>query len=70
MEAFVQRLINERDDLNEKYFLYLKLKSFLSKESISTLTDVELYFLNEQAEIMNKYLNILNLRISLYLNKE
>lgn len=64
-DSFLDRLIIERDELDDKV---VKLKKFLENEVFASLSITQQNLLNEQYEIMCAYLTILNDRITLCKN--
>ena len=64
MQAFQERVIEERNDLVEKV---IKLKEFLeNSEAVSNLIPGEKDRLQRQAEIMGQYITILDERIEYF----
>ena len=62
MEDFKTRLIEEKDLLLDKV---TKLGKFLASDKTETLSEGNLPLLEEQLNVMNRYLNILIIRIEL-----
>lgn len=63
MLPFIERLIKEKEDLEEKLN---KLNCFLDKEENREKS----YFLKEQKDIMEQYIYILNKRIEHHIKQE
>ena len=61
MNDFEERLFIEKEELSEKIS---KLYSFIESEIYSTLEDIDRNLLIQQIEVMNRYLDILNHRIT------
>ena len=66
MEAFIQRMIIEKDELQDKV---TKLENFINGEKFKELKGLEQVYLKEQLKFMRGYLSILRQRINFY-NKE
>lgn len=62
MNEVVNRLITERDELQEKID---KLISFTYSELFDTLDPVHARLLSTQCDVMSTYIKLLNLRIDL-----
>jgi len=58
MEAYQQRVIDEKNELDERLE---KLRSFLSQ--VKCIDDIELYLLKRQKRVMIEYSKILGARI-------
>lgn len=67
MQDFLKRVINEREELNNRL---VKLNKFLSSDIFSRLSTEEQSLLEKQSETMEVYLSILDKRINYYRNKE
>ena len=67
MEAFVLRVIEEKEQLDKKIEA---LKAFRRSDVFSTLTYEEQYWLIMQLTTMQQYQEILELRIMYYKRKE
>lgn len=57
---WLERLIEERDELREKV---TKLNTFLMSDKVKNITKKQLELLKQQEQYMFNYLHILNLRI-------
>ena len=60
MKDYIYRMMDERKDLATKAYA---LDIFLSNAPI-VLNDTEKYLMHEQLEVMNRYIDILDARIS------
>ena len=67
MEAFIQRMIIEKDELQDKV---TKLENFINGEKFKELKGLEQVYLKEQLKFMRGYLSILRQRINFYESKE
>ena len=63
MEAFVERMIVEKDELQEKV---TKLENFVNGEKFRELRGLEQVYLKEQLKFMRGYLSVLRQRINFY----
>ncbi|WP_339004328.1 hypothetical protein LDK17_02775 [Fusobacterium polymorphum] len=63
MEAFIQRMIIEKDELQDKV---TKLENFINGEKFKELKGLEQVYLKEQLKFMRGYLSILRQRINFY----
>ena len=63
MEAFVERMIVEKDELQDKV---TKLENFVNGEKINELKGLEQVYLKEQLSFMRGYLSVLRQRINFY----
>ena len=63
MEAFVERMITEKDELQDKV---TKLEKFVNGEKFKELKGLEQVYLKEQLSFMRGYLNVLRQRINFY----
>ena len=63
MEAFVERMIVEKDELQDKV---MKLENFVNGEKFKDLKGLEQVYLKEQLRFMRGYLSILRQRINFY----
>ena len=63
MEAFVERMIVEKDELQDKV---TKLENFVNGEKFRELRGLEKVYLNEQLKFMRGYLSVLRQRINFY----
>ena len=63
MEAFVERMIVEKDELQDKV---TKLENFVNGEKIKELKGLEQVYLKEQLSFMRGYLSVLRQRINFY----
>lgn len=61
MQDFQQRVIDEKDALEEKL---IKLTKFINGQVFNTLDITERNLLTEQRTYMSRYLNVLNRRIT------
>lgn len=66
MKDYIYRMVEEREDLATKA---AALDRFLSNTPI-VLNDTEKYLMHEQLEVMNRYIDILDARITLATLKE
>ena len=63
MEAFVERMIVEKDELQDKV---TKLENFVNGEEFRELRGLEQVYLKEQLKFMRGYLSVLRQRINFY----
>ena len=63
MEAFVERMIVEKDELQDKV---TKLENFVNGEKFGELRGLEQVYLKEQLKFMRGYLSVLRQRINFY----
>ena len=63
MEAFVERMITEKDELQDKV---TKLENFVNGEKFRELKGLEQVYLKEQLKFMRGYLSVLRQRINFY----
>lgn len=63
MEAFVERMIVEKDELQDKV---TKLENFVTGEKFKELKGLEQVYLKEQLKFMKGYLSVLRQRINFY----
>ena len=63
MEAFVERMIVEKDELQDKV---TKLENFINGEKFKELKGLEQVYLKEQLKFMRGYLSVLRQRINFY----
>lgn len=63
MEAFVERMITEKDELQDKV---TKLENFVNGEKFKELKGLEQVYLKEQLSFMRGYLSVLRQRINFY----
>ena len=63
MEAFVERMIVEKDELQDKV---TKLENFVNGEKFKELKGLEQVYLKEQLTHMRAYLSVLRQRINFY----
>ena len=63
MEAFVERMIVEKDELQDKV---TKLENFINGEKFKELKGLEQVYLKEQLKFMKGYLSVLRQRINFY----
>ena len=63
MEAFVERMITEKDELQDKV---TKLENFVTGEKFKELKGLEQVYLKEQLKFMKGYLSVLGQRINFY----
>lgn len=63
MEAFVERMIVEKDELQDKV---TKLENFVNGEKFRELRGLEQVYLKEQLRFMRGYLSVLRQRINFY----
>ena len=63
MEAFIERMIVEKDELQDKV---TKLENFVTGEKFKELKGLEQVYLKEQLKFMKGYLSVLRQRINFY----
>lgn len=63
MEAFVERMITEKDELQDRV---TKLENFVNGEKFKELKGLEQVYLKEQLSFMRGYLSVLRQRINFY----
>ncbi len=63
MKAFVERMITEKDELQDKV---TKLENFVNGEKFKELKELEQVYLKEQLSFMRGYLSVLRQRINFY----
>ena len=63
MEAFVERMITEKDELQDRV---TKLENFVNEEKFKELRGLEQVYLKEQLKFMRGYLSVLRQRINFY----
>lgn len=63
MKAFVERMITEKDELQDKV---TKLENFVNGEKFKELRGMEQVYLKEQLSFMRGYLSVLRQRINFY----
>ena len=63
MEAFVERMIVEKDELQDKV---TKLENFVNGKKFRELKGLEQVYLKEQLKFMRGYLSVLRQRINFY----
>ena len=63
MEAFIERMIIEKDELQDKV---TKLENFINGEKFKELKGLEHVYLKEQLKFMKGYLSVLRQRINFY----
>lgn len=63
MESFVERMIVEKDELQDKV---AKLENFVNGEKFRELRGLEQVYLKEQLKFMRGYLSVLRQRINFY----
>ena len=67
MQAFVERMIREKEELETKWE---NLRDFLNSEKITNLDDENNVLLSTQFNIMGAYLCVLKRRIDINLKEE
>lgn len=67
MESFLERIIKEKDDLQEKI---IKLDRFFTTDTFDKLSQIEQMHLRDQMRYMSAYLSTLRQRINFYESKE
>lgn len=63
METFVERMVVEKDELQDKV---TKLENFVNGEKFKELRGMEQVYLKEQLSFMRGYLSVLRQRINFY----
>jgi len=63
VEAFVERMIVEKDELQDRV---TKLENFVNGEKFRELKGLEQVYLKEQLKFMRGYLSVLRQRINFY----
>ena len=63
MEAFMERIIVEKNELQDKV---TKLENFINGEKFKELKGLEQVYLKEQLKFMKDYLSVLRQRINFY----
>jgi len=63
MEAFVERMVVEKDKLQDRV---TKLENFVNGEKFRELKGLEQIYLKEQLKFMRGYLSVLRQRINFY----
>ena len=63
METFVERMITEKDELQDRV---TKLENFVNGEKFRELRGLEQVYLKEQLKFMRGYLSVLKQRINFY----
>lgn len=63
METFVERMITEKDELQDRV---TKLENFVNEEKFKELKGLEQVYLKEQLKFMKGYLSVLRQRINFY----
>lgn len=63
MEAFVERMVVEKDELQDRV---TKLENFVNGEKFRELRGLEQVYLKEQLKFMRGYLSVLRQRINFY----
>lgn len=63
MESFLDRIIKEKDDLQDKI---IKLDRFFTTDTFENLSPVEKMHLKDQMRYMSAYLSTLRQRINFY----
>ena len=63
MEAFIERMVVEKNDLQDKV---TKLENFVTGEKFKELKGLEQVYLKEQLKFMKGYLSVLRQRINFY----
>ena len=63
MEAFIERIVVEKDELQDKV---TKLENFINGEKFKELKGLEQVYLKEQLKFMRGYLSVLRQRINFY----
>lgn len=63
MEAFIERMIIEKNELQDKV---TKLENFINGEKFKELKGLEQVYLKEQLKFMKGYLSVLRQRINFY----
>jgi hypothetical protein len=63
METFIERMIVEKNELQDKV---TKLENFINGEKFKELKGLEQVYLKEQLKFMKGYLSVLRQRINFY----
>ena len=63
MEAFVERMVVEKNELQDRVS---KLENFVNGEKFKELKGLEQVYLKEQLKFMRGYLSVLRQRINFY----
>jgi len=63
MEAFIERMVVEKNELQDKV---TKLENFVTGEKFKELKGLEQVYLKEQLKFMKGYLSVLRQRINFY----
>ena len=63
MEAFIERMIVEKNELQDRV---TKLEKFINGEKFKELKGLEQVYLKEQLKFMKGYLSVLRQRINFY----
>ena len=63
MEVFIERMIVEKNELQDKV---TKLENFINGEKFKELKGLEQVYLKEQLKFMKGYLSVLRQRINFY----
>jgi hypothetical protein len=63
MEAFVERMVVEKNELQDRV---TKLENFVNGEKFRELKGLEQVYLKEQLKFMRGYLSVLRQRINFY----
>ena len=63
MEAFIERMIVEKNELQDRV---TKLENFINGEKFKELKGLEQVYLKEQLKFMKGYLSLLRQRINFY----
>ena len=63
MEAFVERMVVEKNELQDRV---TKLENFVNGEKFRELRGLEQVYLKEQLKFMRGYLSVLRQRINFY----
>lgn len=63
MEAFIERMIVEKNELQDKV---TKLENFINGEKFKELKGLEQVYLKKQLKFMKGYLSVLRQRINFY----
>jgi len=63
MEAFVERMVVEKDELQDRV---TKLENFVNGEKFRELKGLEQVYLKEQLKFMRGYISVLRQRINFY----
>ena len=63
MEAFIERMVIEKNELQDKV---TKLENFINGEKFKELKGLDQVYLKEQLKFMKGYLSVLRQRINFY----